>query len=198
MSHRTDVSIRAWKPYIIWFYVRSIESCITISIRGFILIFFILCWYEKDISLLIFIAQNCQNVYWNHRKTSVFQDLFVIKFHFKMDYDIQRHITNNSLGSHEYRQLRQCWIIPSNLNYLYLIPPKFSNLNPYFLTSHLCFDSFWFSEYKSNQYLQQPAHPPILYSSINPQNISFVMVFEILYMLDFLRIFWRIKCATKN
>lgn len=115
-----------------------------------------------------------------------------------MDYDIQIQITNNSLGSHEYRQLRQCWIIPSNLNYLYLIPLKFSNLNPYFLTSHLCFDSFWFSEYKSKQYLQQPAHTPILHSSINWQIISYVMGFEFLYMLDFLRIFWRIKCGIKK
>ena len=167
MFHRTDVSIRVWKPYIIWVYVRSTDPAFIISVRGFILNFFILWWYKKGIRLLIFIAQNFQNVYWNLRKVSAFLDLIAIKFHFKMDYDIQIQITNNSLGSHEYRQLRQCWIIPSNLNYLYLIPLKFSNLNPYFLTSHLCFDSFWFSEYKSNQYLQQPAHTPILYSSIN-------------------------------
>ena len=70
------------------------------------LIFFKLCWCEKNIFLLIFIVQNCQNVYCKHRKTSVFQDLIAIKFHFKMDYDIQRQITNNSLGSHKYRQLR--------------------------------------------------------------------------------------------
>ena len=115
MFHRTDVLISARQPYFIWIYVRSIEPCIIISIRDFILVFFILWWYEKDIFLLIFIAQNCQNVYWNLRKTSVFQDLIAIQFHFKMDYDIQRQVTNNSLGSHEYRQLRQWWIIPSNL-----------------------------------------------------------------------------------
>ena len=115
MFHRTDVLICAWKPYIIWFYVRSIQPCIIISIRDFILVFFKLCWYEKDIFLLIFIAQNCQNVYWNLRKTSVFQDLIAIQFHFKMNYDIQRQVTNNSLGSHKYRQLRQWWIISCNL-----------------------------------------------------------------------------------
>lgn len=162
------------------------------------LIFFILLWYKKDIRLFIFVAQNCKNIYWNLRKTSVFQDLMAIKFHFKMDYDIQIQITNNSLGSHEYRQLRQCWIIPSNLNYLYLIPLKFSNLNPYFLTSHLCFDSFCFSEYKSNQYLQKPDHPPILHSSINMQNTSFVTAFEFLYMTDFMHIFWSKKCGIKK
>ena len=74
-----------------------------------------LWWYKKGIRLLIFIAQNSKNVYWNLRKTSVFQDFFVIKFHFKMDYDIQRQLKNNSLGSHEYRQLREWRIIPSNL-----------------------------------------------------------------------------------
>ena len=115
MFHRTDVLICAWKPYIIWFYVRSIQPCIIISIRDFILVFFKLCWYEKDIFLLIFIIQNCQNVHWNLRKTSVFQDLIAIKFHFKMNYDIQRQITNNSLGSLKYRQLREWRIIPSNL-----------------------------------------------------------------------------------
>ena len=115
MFHRTDVLICAWKPYIIWFYVRSIEHCIIISIRGSMLIFFILWWYKKDIRLLIFIAQNCKNIYWNLRKTSVFQELIAIKFHFKMDYDIHRQVTDNSLGSHEYRQLRQWWIISSNL-----------------------------------------------------------------------------------
>ena len=72
-------------------------------------------WYVKDIFLLIFISQNCKNIYWNLRKASVFQDLIAIKFHFKMDYDIHRQVTDNSLGSHEYRQLRQWWIIPSNL-----------------------------------------------------------------------------------
>ena len=115
LFHRTDVFISAWKLYIIGFYVRSIQPCIIISIRGFMLIFFVLWWYDKDIRLLIFIAQNYQNVYWNLRKASVFQDLIAIKFHFKMDYDIYRQATNNSLGSHEYRQLRQWWIIPSNL-----------------------------------------------------------------------------------
>ena len=78
MFHRTDVSISVWKPYIIWFYVRSTDLCIIISVWGFILIFFILWWYEKDISLLIFIAQNCQNVHWNLRNASVFQDLTAI------------------------------------------------------------------------------------------------------------------------
>ena len=150
MLHRTDVLISACKPYIIWFCVKSIHPCIIISIRGFRLIFFMLWWYDKDIRLLIFIAQNYQNVYWNLRKASVFRDLIVIKFRFKMDYDIQRQITNNSLGSHEYRQLRQCWIIPSNLNYLYLIPTKFFNLNPHILTSHVCFNSFWFFKYQTN------------------------------------------------
>ena len=115
LFHRTDVFISAWKPYIIWFYGRSIRPCIIISIRGFILIFSMLWWYKKDICLLIFISQNCKNIYWNLRKTSVFQDLIAIQFHFKMDYDIQRQVTNNSLGSHEYRQLRQWWIISSNL-----------------------------------------------------------------------------------
>ena len=115
MFHRTDVLISVWKSYIVWFYVRSIPPCIIISIRDFILVFFKLCWYGKDIFLLIFIAQNCQNVHWTHRKTSVFQDLFAIKFHFKMNYDIHRQVTNNSLGSHEYRQLREWRIIPSNL-----------------------------------------------------------------------------------
>ena len=105
LFHRTDVLISAWKPYIIWFYVRSIEPCIIISIRGFMLIFFMLWWYKKDIRLFIFIAQNCKNIYWNLRKTSVFQDLIAIKFHFEMDYDIQRQVTDNSLGSHRYRQL---------------------------------------------------------------------------------------------
>ena len=115
MFHRTDVLICAWKPYIIWFYVRSIQPCIIISIRDFILVFFILWWYEKTICLLIFIAQNCKNVYCKHRKTTVFKDWIAIKFHFKMDYDIHRQVTENSLGSHEYRQLRQWWIISSNL-----------------------------------------------------------------------------------
>ena len=31
------------------------------------------------------------------------------------DYDIHRQVTENSLGSHEYRQLRKSWIIPGNL-----------------------------------------------------------------------------------
>ena len=106
LFHRTDVFISAWKLYIIGFYVRSIQPCIIISIRGFILVFFILWWYEKDIFMLIFIIQNCQNVHWTHRKTSVFQDLFAIKFHYKMNYDIHRLATNNSLGSLRYRQLR--------------------------------------------------------------------------------------------
>ena len=72
-------------------------------------------WHKKDIFLLIFIVQNCQNVHWILKKTSVFQDLIAIQFHFKMDYDIHRQVTNNSLGSHEYRQLREWRIIPSNL-----------------------------------------------------------------------------------
>ena len=72
-------------------------------------------WHKKDIFLLIFIAQSCKNVYCKHRKTSVFQDLIAIKFHFQMNYDIHRQVTNNSLGSHEYRQLREWRIIPSNL-----------------------------------------------------------------------------------
>ena len=80
MFHRTDVLICAWKPYIIWFYVRSIQPCIIISIRDFILVFFKLCWYEKDIFLLIFIIQNCQNVHWNHRKTSVFKIYLQLSF----------------------------------------------------------------------------------------------------------------------
>ena len=63
-------------------------------------------WHKKDIFLLIFIVQNWQNVHWILKKTSVFQDLFAIKFQFKMDYDIHRQITNNSLGSLRYRQLR--------------------------------------------------------------------------------------------
>ena len=63
LFHRTDVFISAWKLYIIGFYVRSIQPCIIISIRGFIIKFFILQWYKKDIRLLIFIAQNCKNVY---------------------------------------------------------------------------------------------------------------------------------------
>lgn len=93
MFHGTDVLISAWKPYIICFYVRSIRSCIIISIRGFIINFFILWWYEKVICLLIFIAQNCKNVYCKHRKTSVFQDLIAIKFHFQMNYDIHGQVT---------------------------------------------------------------------------------------------------------
>ena len=80
LFHRTDVLISAWKPYIIWFYVRSIQPCIIISIRDFILVFFKLCWYEKDIFLLIFIIQNCQNVHWNHRKTSVFKIYLQLSF----------------------------------------------------------------------------------------------------------------------
>ena len=59
-------------------------------------------WHKKDIFLLIFIVQNCQNVHWILKKTSVFQDLIAIQFHFKMDYDIQIQATDNSLGSHEY------------------------------------------------------------------------------------------------
>ena len=51
-----------------------------------------LWWYVKDIFLLIFISQNCKNIYWNLRKASVFQDLIAIKFHFKMDYDIHRQL----------------------------------------------------------------------------------------------------------
>ena len=91
-----------------------------------------------------FYSTELQECILKPQEDKCFQDLTAIKFYFKMNYDIQRQATDNSLGSHEYRQLRQCWIIPSNLNYLYLIPLKFSNLNPYFLTSHLCFDSFWF------------------------------------------------------
>ena len=98
LFHRTDVLISACKPYIIWFCVRSIQPCIIISIRGFMLIFFMLWWYKKDIRLLIFITQNCQNVYWNLRKTSVFQDLTAIKLYFKMDYDIHRQATNNFIA----------------------------------------------------------------------------------------------------
>mgnify|MGYP000365098275 FL=1 len=41
----------------------------------------------------------------NPKEDKCFQDLFAIKFHFKMNYDIHRQATNNSLGSHEYRQL---------------------------------------------------------------------------------------------
>lgn len=70
-------------------------------------------WHKKDIFLLIFIVQNCQNVHWILKKTSIFQDLMAIQLYFKMNYDIHRQVTNNSLGSHEYRHLRQCWIIPS-------------------------------------------------------------------------------------
>ena len=49
------------------------------------------------------------------RNPAIFLDFFVIKFYFKMNYDIHRQVTDNSLGSHEYRQLRQSWIIPSTL-----------------------------------------------------------------------------------
>lgn len=36
--------------------------------------------------MLIFIAQNYQNVYWKHRKTSVFQDLFCLSTPKKTQY----------------------------------------------------------------------------------------------------------------
>lgn len=74
-----------------------------------------LWWYKKDIRLLIFIAQNCKNIYWNLRKTSVFQDLTAIKFYFKINYDIRKTGYNKSLGSYEYRQFRQWRIVSSNL-----------------------------------------------------------------------------------
>ena len=37
-------------------------------------------WHKKDIFLLIFIAQNCQNVHWTHSKTSVFKIYLQLSF----------------------------------------------------------------------------------------------------------------------